>query len=242
MRKGDKIEIEGGYQHNAIQKGNIFQRNWHILKLKTAVNFAKTGSNSAVLDVACGSGTIIPFLAGNIAQYTGLDANPKAIAFARKTYNSPVHHFRLFQIDDLAQLPAGASSHIFFLEIIEHLTVQQGKDALCHFFKLLSLNGTCIISTPNRHSLWPAIEWLMDMLHLAPKLKGEQHEHLYTVKELRTIAANAGFTVGKTVTINGVAPWLSFLGKRQTEKIHNWELRNNWFPGSLIIMALEKPA
>lgn len=238
-RKGDKVVIPGAYQYNAVHSGNTFQRNWHILKLQAAAQLAEITSEDTLLDVGCGSGILLSFLP-HVKSYTGLDANSTAIAFAQKTYPSLNNSFRLFQVDDLHLLESGSYSKIFFLETIEHITEEQGLNTLRQFYRLLKPGGICIISTPNRKSLWPAIEWMLDFFRLTPRMKEEQHEKLYSINELKAVVSQSGLQVKNIKTMNGIAPWLSFLGKKNTQAIHHWEMKNKWFPGSLILMALEK--
>lgn len=241
-RKGDKIKIKGSYQYEAIHNGNIFQSTWHKLKLQTATVLANVTAADKILDVGCGSGILVSFLSSKFDCYIGLDANKDAIDFAQKTYAANNVSFKLFQVDDLLQMPAASVSRIFFLEVIEHITSEQGASTLQQFYRLLQPGGICVISTPNRKSLWPIIEWGLDFFKLTPPLKEEQHEKLYSVRELRAIAIQSGFYIKKMYTMNGLAPWISFLGKKTTDAVHQFELKNNWLPGSLIVTALEKPA
>lgn len=237
-RTGDKIAITGSYQHRALHEGNTVQRWWHRLKLQTAADMAALSTGSRVLDIGCGSGIITEFLPQAIA-YTGVDSNPDALSFARAQYPQPHLQFLYWQIDDIHQMNADAYAAIFFLETIEHIHPEQAKKTMMAIKELLAKNGCCIITTPNRKSAWPLIEKLMDFFRLAPKLGGEQHEHLFTKKELVAMANVCGLQVSSVKTFNGIAPWLSWLGAGITLKIHKWELRNNWFPGSLIAMRLQ---
>ncbi len=241
-RKGDKVKIAGSYQYDAIHRGNVFQRNWHKLKLQAAAGLANIGTSSTIIDLGCGSGILTAFLPTNFRTYTGLDANEDAIDFANNTYSNTKISFRLFQLDDLRELDTETFSTVFFLETIEHITGQQGLDTLIQLHRLMEKGGRCIITTPNRRSLWPMIEWLLDFLRLTPRLKDEQHEKLYSRNELAAIAIAAGFSIHSMKTVNGLAPWLSFLGPRITWSIHRWEMANDWLPGSLIVLSLEKTA
>lgn len=239
-RKGDKVKIGGAYQHEAIHSGNTFQRNWHLLKLTTAVGMADIKHAANILDLGAGSGVLTSLLPAYINAYTGLDANPDAVSFANKTYGSTTCRFQLFQLDDLHSMPDSCYSHVFFLETIEHITAAQGGATLEHIYRILRPGGKCIISTPNRRSLWPVIETTLDLLRLTPRLKDEQHEKLYSPGELRKLGVEAGFTIQNSCTINGLAPWISPLGEAITKGVHRWEISNNWLPGSLIIMLLQK--
>ncbi len=238
-RSGDKVFIEGDYQERALHKGIVFQRAWHRLKLQAATRSLATCPQPSILDIGCGSGTLLQFVPPAYKSYMGVDANSAAIEYCRLKYAAPVNQFVFMQFDDLPQLSPQRFSHIFFLESIEHISREQGQRVLKNALELLEKNGQMIITTPNRKSAWPLIEKALDFFRLTPALAGEQHEHLYSIKELTMLAEAAGFSVKRCITMNGMAPWLSFMGKSITEAIHNWECNRNWLPGSLIVMELE---
>ncbi len=238
-RTGDKISIAGNYQHNAIHHGNIVQRWWHRLKLETAVQLANVPAHSKVLDIGSGSGVLTELLPPTVA-YTGIDSNQEALDFAADQYGNPNFRFLNRQIDDLNQMDSNCFDAIFFLETIEHIHPEQANKTLGAIKQLLVADGCCIISTPNRKSAWPLIERMMDLLKVAPTLDGEQHEHLFTIKELLQMVHAHGLEADVVKTCNGLAPWLAWLGAAATQKIHRWELRNSWFPGSLIVLRIRK--
>lgn len=239
-RSGDKIFIEGGYQHHALLHGHRTQRAWHHLKLRTAMELASLKEGARILDAGCGSGVLTQYLPSFATSYTGIDANSDAVEFATHTYGRPGVCFRQLLVDETDRLREKDFDRIFFLEIIEHITQAQGIASLEHFHRLLVPGGQCIISTPNRKSLWPAIEWTLDLLKRVPALKGEQHEHIYSIDELRAAAKSAGFKIREVRTINAIAPWMAFAGMRVTEIIHRLELSSSVIPGSLILALLEK--
>ena len=239
-RTGDMVAIEGGYQFKALHKGPVVQRCWHRFKLQAAVAMANIEPGNIIYDVGCGSAILLEFLPNHYHFYTGFDGNPPALAFAQQQYGSEKNSFQYLQFDDLASLPAGSASRIFFLETIEHISILQAKQVLAQFARILIPGGRCIVTTPNRRSLWPAIEWTLDALRLVPKLAGDQHEQLFSKKELRNMALEAGLQVAEMRTFNGIAPFTGIISQKLAAVLHHLELRNNWFPGSLIGMALQK--
>jgi hypothetical protein len=86
------------------------------------------------------------------------------------------------------------------------------------------------------------IEKALDLLRHTPTLANKQPEHLYSMAELTGLAQEAGFSVKKAFTMNGIAPWLSFLGKGITNALHRWESRQHWLPGSIMVMELSPKA
>jgi 2-polyprenyl-3-methyl-5-hydroxy-6-metoxy-1,4-benzoquinol methylase len=237
-RSGDKIFIEGDYQQRALHEGIIFQRSWHRLKLISATQSLAGNLHPTILDIGCGSGTLLQFVQAGYQGFTGVDVNQEAIKFCRERYPAPENQFRLLEFDDLGQLEGEQFSHIFFLESIEHIAKEQGLQLLKNAKPLLAAEGVMVLTTPNRKSAWPFIEKALDFFRLTPTLAHEQHEHLYSMAELTALAWDAGFSVKKAFTMNGIAPWLSFLGTGITNAIHRWESNQHWLPGSIMVMEL----
>lgn len=238
-RTGDKISIAGNYQHNALHNGPVIQRWWHKLKLQTAVQLANIPASGKVLDIGCGSGVLTELLLPGI-RYTGVDSNQEALNFATGHYRHPNSRFLHMQIDDLHQLGSNCFDSVFFLETIEHIHPEQAAETLGAIKDLLITGGCCMITTPNRKSAWPLIERIMDLFKVVPTLGGKQHEHLFSKKELVEMVHRYGLTTDVVKTSNGLAPWLSWLGSAATNSIHDWEMRNDWFPGSLIVLRIRK--
>ena len=238
-RTGDHVEIAGDYQHRALHQGPAPQRFWHWAKIEEAIASLELAPGDRVLDVGCGSGVA----SARAAEITGVDVlgvdgNPAAIEFARRTFARSNLQFRLGLVDEL-DLPAASFDKVIFLEVIEHLTRRQGAEVLAAFRRLLRPGGRAVLSTPNRRSLWPLIEWLLDRLRLVPNLGEEQHEHLYTVPELREIAEEAGLRVVEVKMVDTLAPWLAWLSEALARRVHAFEVRWLRAGGSLIVMTLE---
>lgn len=240
-RFGDKIEIAGNYQYRALTQGFYLQRWWHRLRLATAVQLSAQVPHTHILDIGCGSGTLLMFLPGHYHSYTGMDANPAAIAFCKQQFDAKHNHFLQTTFEELSQLADAKYSHIYFLEAIEHIAPKQGQFVLQQAFRLLQPGGQLIITTPNRKSCWPWIEKAMDLLRLTPRMEGAQHEHLYAPAELCKVGTQAGYHVQALVTSHLLAPWLAPAGRRVAEAIHRWETKQHWLPGNLITAVLAKP-
>ncbi|OJY93246.1 MAG: hypothetical protein BGP13_16550 [Sphingobacteriales bacterium 40-81] len=84
------------------------------------------------------------------------------------------------------------------------------------------------------------IEFILDFFKLTPKLKGEQHEVLYSGRELATLVKDQGFVLKRKQTINFIAPWVAVFSKRAAGKIHRWESKKEWIPGSLLLYTFTK--
>src|SRR4051812_2720124 len=116
------FHIKGGYQYDAIHHGICFQKSWHLLKYKRALELLEVNEHDVILDAACGSGVLTNLVAErNPASVTGVDFSEAAIAFCKHKYSNA----RLdFQTVDLQQrcFEANSFSKIIMLEVLEHLT------------------------------------------------------------------------------------------------------------------------
>ena len=240
-RKGDKIVIEGNYQFNAYYFGRKPQRFWHYTKMQEAQNELALKEGDKILDAGCGSGLLSYFLAkDNPIEVWGIDGNPSAIDFCRAKFPLENLHFSQTLMDEL---PFSNSSFnkIVFLEVIEHISPSQGAKVLGTFYDLLAPGGTLVISTPNKRSLWPLIEYLLDKFKLVPTLAKEQHEYLYTCKQLKKMAELAGFRCISQRTINFISPWVAGISWKLALKIHNMEIKGKSKFGALLLFTFKKP-
>ena len=239
-RTGDKIFIEGAYQFNAYYTGKPIQRFWHYTKLQEAQREIAAEKTDQILDAGCGSGLLTYFLAKDSqAEVLGVDANPAAIDFCQSRFQLPNLHYSQALIDNLP-FTNNSFDKIVFLEVLEHLSREQGRTVLKRFYDLLKPGGILVVSTPNRKSLWPLIEYLLDTFRLVPTLAGEQHEYLYTGRELRRTAEAAGFSAISRKTVNFVSPWLAPISWKLALKVHALELKSNCRIGSLLLYTFKK--
>ncbi|WP_158638432.1 class I SAM-dependent methyltransferase [Panacibacter ginsenosidivorans] len=241
MRKGDKIQIPGSYQHDALYEGNFVQRSWHRLKYKEALKVAKPLNGDVILDVGCGSGVLSNMLAEQYgATVTGIDGNVEAIKFCKEQYHLENLSFKYMIFEDIAtHFHDNTIDKIFFLETIEHITKAQAENLMNIFYRILKPGGTLIITTPNKFSFWPLTEFILDRFKLVPDLGEGQHEHIYSSKELRALVVSSGFTKIFSEKLLLFAPWLSFMGKKFTDVLHRLE-SNDLLPGSLLLHVYRK--
>ncbi|HEX3531351.1 MAG TPA: methyltransferase domain-containing protein [Thermoanaerobaculia bacterium] len=239
-RLGDRIAIPGDYQHRALYAGPAPQRFWHRAKLEEALALLHLGPGDRMLDAGCGSG-LLAAMAAEVpgTEVLGVDANPAAIEFVARTFVRPNLAFRQALVDELDAAP-GSFEKIGFLEVIEHLSRAQGEAVLAQFARLLAPGGRLVLTTPNRRSPWPLIEWLLDHLHLVPPLSGEQHEVLYDLDELRAMGEAAGLTLAEHRMIDTIAPWLAWW-PGLARAVHRGEMRMIRKHGCVMVLAFEKP-
>lgn len=242
-RTGDKIAISGNYQYNAYYHGRALQRFWHRFKINTAIKDLDIQPGKNILDAGCGSGMLSAMIAMDnpSVRVTGMDGNTAAIAFCKQQWEHlPNAQFVPGQIDELQKFPDASLDGIAFLEVIEHITTQQATRVLHEFYRILHTGGLLVVSSPNRKSLWPLLESIMDTFRLAPNLKLDQHEQLYSGSELLELARQNGFTPARCQRINFIAPWAAILFPIFAERIHAWETRQTWLPGPLLLYTFIK--
>ena len=237
-RLGDRVAIPGDYQHRALYDGPAPQRFWHRAKLEEALALLRLGPGDRMLDAGCGSG-LLAAMAAEVpgTQVLGVDANPAAIEFVSRTFVRPNLAFRQALVDELDAAP-GSFDKIGFLEVIEHLSRAQGEAVLVQFARLLAPGGRLVLTTPNRRSPWPLIEWLLDHLRLVPPLAGEQHEVLYDLDELRTMGETAGLVLAEHRMIDTIAPWLAWW-PALARTVHRGEVRAIRRHGCVMVLAFE---
>ena len=243
-RSGDRIPIPGDYQYKAFFTGSPLQRAWHRFKLTSAIKNLHILPGQHILDAGCGSGMLSALIGQDNpgVTVTGLDGNKDAIAFCRCQWQAlPNLHFKEGPIDDLSFFPDNSFHSIAFLEVIEHITEHQAIQVLHGFSRILKSGGLLTISTPNRNSAWPLLEYTMDLFRLAPRLKHDQHEQLYSGQQLQTLAAKAGLTPIKKQRINFIAPWLAPFSQKLALRTHHWEEQQTWTPGALLLYTFTKP-
>lgn len=239
-RTGDAIAIEGDYQHRARHQGFVVQRFWHAEKERMIRSYAPPAAGERVLDVGCGSGVISDVLASFGARVTGVDGNPRAIAFARRTYHRPNLDFVQGLVDELAD-PPGSVDRIYCLEVIEHLYADQVHALLAQFHRLLRPGGTLCLTTPNFRGVWPAIEWTLDTLRLVPTLAEEQHVSRFSRASLRAALESAGWSVTQLRTFSTVAPFASVLGWNVGRSLARLEDRAGLPFGAVLFAVATRP-
>ncbi len=238
-RKGDIIEIKGNYQYRALTQGNPIQKFWHYSKILAIEKLLPPSAGEKILDVGCGSGVISEFLGTFGAEVVGIDSNPDAVRFAANTFSNERVSFRV----GLADKPLGTEASvdkIYCLELIEHIYIYQFSAMLTNFQRVLRPGGKVFLTTPNYHSMWPAIEWFMDIFSLAPHMAKHQHVELYHRKKLRNFCTASGFCVEHLGTMCFLAPWLALLSWSFAKAVAELELGLSLIPGSLLVCVLSK--
>jgi len=187
-----------------------------------------------VLDVGCGSGVITSHLGKRGARAIGIDANPRAIDFARERFGTEDVSFHLGLVDEAFSLDCRVDK-IYCLELIEHVYRPQAVTMLERFRGLLRPGGSLFLTTPNYRSMWPIMEWIMDRSGRFPAMAGAQHVEFYRGETLRGLCRDAGFEPVSVVSMGVVSPWLAFLSWRAAERCLDLELRFPLLVGPVLV-------
>ena len=231
-----------GYDYDkAIPAGfydEIYQRRagvrffWHDLKFR-AVAACLEGAGK-VLDIGCGPGTFIGnYLDG--VDCLGIDFSAPQIDYANRRYGTAGHRF---STQALAGLDASFDA-ITMIELIEHLPPAEARCLLAEARGLLSPDGRLVVTTPNYRSLWPVIEWGVNLVSSVSY--EQQHINKYGRGRLAAELAEAGYgqvTVGTAV---GLAPFAAVLGRQPAQWLDAVECSIGHLGCGNLLIAVARP-
>jgi SAM-dependent methyltransferase len=197
--------IPAGFYDEIHQRKAGVRFFWHDLKFR-AVGARLEGAGK-VLDIGCGPGTFIGnYLDG--VDCLGIDFSAPQIDYANRCYGTAGHRF---STQALAGLEASFDA-ITMIELIEHLPPAEVRRLLAEARGLLSPQGSLVVTTPNYRSLWPLIEWGVNLVSSVSY--EQQHINKYERGRLAAELAQAGYTRVDIGTAVGLAPFAAVLGQR----------------------------
>jgi len=150
-------------------------------------NFTKPHKGEKILDVGCGVGSYVHWAALQGADVHGIDFSSSTLAQAKK-------HFKgTFVVGNIKHMPFKDNifDKVFSDEVIEHLTISEGKEMISEIRRVLKPGGTFVIKTPNRNSNFGYRIFQMFYLFLFKgklQFKGKHdkyHLHEYTKGEAK---------------------------------------------------------
>jgi len=139
-----------------------------------------------LLDLGCGDGTNLPWLARFAERLYGADYNLLRLVRARRRAPEAA----LF-LGDLLALPApdGYFDLVFFNHVIEH--VADDAAALREAHRILAPGGLLVLGTPNEGAFWWQLAY-----RRAPALRAAtDHVHFYTADTIGRRMREAGFAL-----------------------------------------------
>lgn len=154
---------------------------WHIGRREIILDILRRNipdlTESKMLEVGCGNGSILTFLNKNGIKVEGGDIFMEGLAFCRQRVNSAP----LYQLDVLALPFRDEFDVVGLFDVLEHI----GDDtrALIEIRKALKHNGTLLITVPAYRFLWSHFD------------ERSNHQRRYSRVELIAKLEQAGFTV-----------------------------------------------
>lgn len=215
-----QLGIPSDYQYRAIRSKNFLQANWHRNKLFVVQKLLPFQKTNTLLDLGTGSGNLELTVAKYVHKIVGVDYNDEALAFLHKQLNKKnIHNVFLVESDirDLKQIrTTDRFDYIIMIDTIEHIAIKEAEMLVRKMKKYLRANGKVFIITPNYHSLWLIMEWILDRMAILPKFANHQHLAKYTKNNLANLFIKHGYTVNALASFNFLSYLLpnSWLSKR----------------------------
>ena len=188
---GQFYQSENYISHSGTKQG-VVNRLYHVVRNFTLGQKKRwiekyTGLQSGrLLDIGCGTGEFAHFMAEANWQVQGLEPDPGARAFAKKTYRLKVEESQqLFDLDE------NYFDVISMWHVLEH--VHRLDEYLQQIHKILASNGTLAIAVPNYtasdakayHSEWAAYDVPRHLYHFSPKAMSSFLErHHFELKKM----------------------------------------------------------
>src|SRR6266498_5006086 len=220
-----------------MHSGHPMQRFWHRGKLTMIDQLVKTHltPDSRLLEIGCGAGNLLLQAVIKDSYPVALDLSMQALTFVRSRLqeacqgaDAPRDFVCIQAVGELLPLPDSSFDCIILSEVIEHLETPQVS--IREAARVLRPGGRLLITTPNYRSLWPLMEWAVDMLNMAPKMAGEQHISHFYPSSLKQMLVETGLSVEYFGTIYDLSPFLSLVSsawaKRQLAR--ELERRSPW--------------
>lgn len=144
--------------------------------------------NKKVLDVACASGYLFPFLKQKGCSVVGIDSNIEYVKEAQK-------HGEAYLIDITNEV-VGKHDVIILGDILEHLS--SPDKVLVSLRENLNKDGYIIISIPNIVNIYPRLKILFGNFDYEKKgIFDETHLRFFTRKSLKEMIKDTGYKIEK---------------------------------------------
>lgn len=214
----DYHAVAGDYQYRALHSGHRMQRFWHGGKLTMIDQLIRPHlqAGSRLLEIGCGAGNLLLQASVRGSYPVALDLAMQSLAFvrsrlqeARSGPEAPSGFACTQAIGELLPLADRSFDCVLLSEVIEHL--EAPKVSIREASRVLRPGGRLLVTTPNYQSLWPMMEWTVDLLNMAPKMAGEQHISRFQPASLRRILVESGLGIEYFGTIYSLSPFLSLV-------------------------------
>ena len=225
-------DIPAGFYDEVYQRKAGIRFFWHDLKFRAVA--ARLKGAAKVLDIGCGPGTFIGNYLGGI-ECLGIDVSAPQIDYANRRYGTAEHRFS-------TQLLAGLDERfdaVTLIEVVEHLAPADARRLLAKVRGLLSPQGCLVVTTPNYRSLWPLIEWGVNLVSRVSY--EQQHINKYARGRLAAELAQAGYTRIEVGTAVGLAPFAAVFGRQPAEWLDALERRIGHLGCGNLLVAVARP-
>jgi 2-polyprenyl-3-methyl-5-hydroxy-6-metoxy-1,4-benzoquinol methylase len=224
--------IPAGFYDEIHQRKAGVRFFWHDLKFRAvAVRLEGAGR---VLDIGCGPGTFIGNYLGGV-DCLGIDFSASQIDYANRRYGAAGHRFSTQALAGLAE----RFDAITMIELIEHLPPAEARRLLAEARGLLSPDGRLVVTTPNYRSLWPLIEWGVNLVSRVSY--EQQHINKYGRGRLAAELAEAGYGEVTVGTVVGLAPFAAVLGLRPAQWLDAVERSIGHLGCGNLLIAVARP-
>lgn len=158
----------------------VYNSGKKILLFKLTTYLKGLPKDSVVMDLGCGTGDLIRFLASHFRQlnFIGEDIDEKTLNYAKQFKQGNTSYIKGVE----NHIPVNSSSIdlIYFHEVIEH--TENDKLFVGEIRRILKKHGVATLTTPNR-------------IHVPFKNTNPDHKRHYTVSELKKLLINSGFKI-----------------------------------------------
>lgn len=170
-------------------KNNLFQKMWHLNKLKNVPPYIPISSQK-ILDVGCASGWFISQISKRFSKTKcfGLDIYDKAIVYAKERYP----HIE-FKIADAHRIPYKRETFdvVVCTEVLEH--VDDPEVVFLEIKRVLKKRGRVIVELDSGSLLFSMVWYLWRKFN--GKVWNDSHVHSFNVRKLEQLSKKCGFLV-----------------------------------------------
>lgn len=160
-------QIENTGERILLEKETPLMIARHFCAYKFARSYV---SGKRVLDIGCGEGYGIFYLADFAQEVKGIDYDSGAVNYAKDKYKKSNLYFEAMDVKNIGSI-SGRFDVISSFQCIEHIT---DTDAfLKDISALLDAGGVFICSTPNRNDASPKSDEPLNKFHIREYLLGE---------------------------------------------------------------------
>ena len=223
------------------------QRFWHGGKLIMIDQLIRPHlkAGSRLLEIGCGAGNLLLQASVGGSYPVALDLAMPSLAFVRSRLQEATsgleapNGFACIQaIGELLPLASGSFDCILLSEVIEHL--ESPQVSIREAARVLRPGGQLLVTTPNYRSLWPMMEWIVDLMNMAPKMAGEQHISRFHPASLRRLLIDSGLGIEYFGTIYNLSPFLSLVSPKWASRQLARELDRHSSLGMILVAVAVK--